>query len=165
MINTDQVSVICIAYNHEKWIEKALESVAQQDHSYKELIIVDNGSADHTLVNIRNWVARYSGKLPIAVIAKPISVPYCALFNEVLKQATGEFIVDLSGDDFLYPQHLSLSVARLRQVPVAAFVFSNATLSEENGDQEMYYQDNDISTFKDQVLGREFYEVLIRKSF
>ncbi|WP_332911322.1 glycosyltransferase family A protein [Algoriphagus boritolerans] len=48
MDNTDLVTVICIAFNHEEWIEETLESVRSQDYYAKELIIVDNGSTDKT---------------------------------------------------------------------------------------------------------------------
>lgn len=164
MKQADQVSVICIAHNHEKWIEKALDSVFLQDISLKELIVVDNGSSDHTAGIIRDWVKRHSIEFPVSVIYKSESIPYCKLFNEMLTRANGEFVVDLSGDDYLYPKHLSLSVERLRQVPNAAFVFSDAKICEENGDQESYYEDKDVIDLKDKILGREFYQTLISRS-
>ena len=48
MKDSDKVTVLCIALNHEKWIEEALESVKQQDYYPKELFVIDNGSTDET---------------------------------------------------------------------------------------------------------------------
>jgi glycosyltransferase involved in cell wall biosynthesis len=165
MEQDDRVTVICIAFNHEKWIEKALDSVLSQSYDSKELIIADNGSSDQTAEIIRDWVKRHSIELSVSAIYISDSIPYCKLFNELLNLAKGEFVVDLSGDDFLYPQHLSLSLYRLKQVPNAAFVFSDAHISEENGAQKCYYQKGEIDELKVKVLEREFYETLIRRSF
>ncbi|MEB2784385.1 glycosyltransferase [Algoriphagus persicinus] len=158
------VTVICIAFNHEKWIAKALDSVLGQSYEYVELIIADNGSSDQTAGIIRDWVSKHSLKFPVSTIYNSASIPYCKLFNEMLNLANGEFIVDLSGDDFLYPQHLSLSLDRLKSIPNAAFVFSDAHIREENGVQENYYQEKEKDELKGKVLDRDFYRTLISKS-
>ncbi|MEB2776041.1 glycosyltransferase family 2 protein [Algoriphagus sp. D3-2-R+10] len=165
MEKEDRVTVICIAFNHEKWIEKALDSVLSQSYESVELIIADNGSSDQTAGIIRDWVKKHSFNFSISVTYKSESIPYCKLFNELLNLSNGEFVVDLSGDDFLYPQHLSFSVDRLKQVPNAAFVFSDAFISEENGARNNYYQRIDINNLRGKILEREFYQLLISKSF
>ena len=133
MEQVDRVSIICISFNHEKWIKKALDSVLCQSFPSIELIIADNGSSDQTPGHIRDWVEKHSDELHIKAIYKSESVGYCSLFNEMLEQAKGAYVVDLSGDDFLYPEHLSVSIGCLKECPQAAFVFSNAHIQEENG--------------------------------
>jgi len=164
MKHAEQVTIICIAFNHEKWIEKALDSVHLQSYECKQLLIVDNGSVDQTAWIIRNWAKSHSMTFPVSVIYKTQSMAYCKLFNEMLNLTNGEFIVDLSGDDFLYPQHLSLSIDRLRQVPNAAFVFSDAHIRKENGAQKSFYKSKEVDDLKDQILGRDFYQTLISRS-
>lgn len=165
MKSNDRVTVICIAFNHEKWIKKALVSVLLQDHPQKELIIVDNGSKDCTPTIIRDWVAYHSDKLPIKVIFKSKSEPYCQVFNEVLDNVESPFVIDLSGDDFLYSNHLSHSVYRLHQTQDAAFVFCDAIILDENGNEKPYYKDVDYKELKERIFTDDLYEILIRRSY
>lgn len=164
MKSNDRITVICIAFNHEKWVEKALVSVMLQDHPQKELIIVDNGSTDCTPTIIRDWVAYHSDKLPIKVIYKRESEPYCQVFNEVLDNVESPFVIDLSGDDFLYSNHLSHSVYRLHQTQDAAFVFCDAIILDENGNENSYYKDEDYKELKERIFADDLYEILIRRS-
>ncbi|WP_339877702.1 glycosyltransferase [uncultured Algoriphagus sp.] len=165
MAKKAEVTVICIAFNHEKWIEKALVSVLLQDHEDKKLIVVDNGSSDGTASIIRTWVESNSEKMPITAIYQKESIPYCQLFNKVLDKVESPFVIDLSGDDFLYENHLSLSVIRLEQTPGAAFVFSDATILDENGDQIAFYNSKDYKEIEEKLQSNEMYETLICRSY
>ena len=49
------VSVIIPAYNHERFVGPAIESVLQQSHANIELIVVDDGSTDATARVIRSY--------------------------------------------------------------------------------------------------------------
>jgi len=54
------VSVFCTAYNHEKYIARALESVICQKTNFPfELIVHDDASTDGTAAVIREYAARY----------------------------------------------------------------------------------------------------------
>ncbi|MDR7129517.1 glycosyltransferase involved in cell wall biosynthesis [Algoriphagus sp. 4150] len=165
MNSTDRVTVVCIAFNHEKWIEKALVSVLLQDYQHKELIIVDNGSEDQTPDLIKEWMRDNSEKLSVKAIYKSKSEPYCRLFNEILNQVDSRFVVDLSGDDFLYAHHLSFSIDRLHQNPDAAFVFSDAVILDELGNERPYYTREDYGNLQEKILAGDLYETLIRRSY
>jgi glycosyltransferase involved in cell wall biosynthesis len=43
------VSILIPAYNAERWIAEALESALAQTWKPTEIIVVDDGSRDHTL--------------------------------------------------------------------------------------------------------------------
>jgi glycosyltransferase involved in cell wall biosynthesis len=53
------VSVICLAFNHEKFVVETLESVIQQKYQPIELIIVDDCSLDATKSEIKNWLTAH----------------------------------------------------------------------------------------------------------
>ncbi|GAB3649542.1 glycosyltransferase family 2 protein [Echinicola sediminis] len=129
------VSIICICYNHQHYLTEALNSVVQQTHRNYELIIVDNGSTDGSVEEIKKWL-HYQGK-EISVITQFYKKRqnYCSVFNKALEQASGDYIIDLSGDDKMLPEHVEHSVAMLQANPFAALCSSNAYLISEEGKQ------------------------------
>lgn len=165
MENSDLVVVICIAYNHEQWIEETLESVRSQDYYSKELIIVDNGSTDNTAEKIKNWVRESSGQLTVKVILMNEMQPYCKLFNQVLADIDSEYLVDLSGDDVLYPDHLSASISELKIVPFAGFVFSDAYILDQMGEVKTFYDRNTSGELVERIELSNIYETLIHRNF
>src|SRR5574344_409448 len=53
------ISVIISSYNYEKYIKEAIESVINQTFRNWELIIVDDGSSDHSLDIIKEYCQAY----------------------------------------------------------------------------------------------------------
>ncbi|WP_111670518.1 glycosyltransferase [Algoriphagus litoralis] len=164
MDTSDLVTVICIAYNHEAWIEETLESVKAQDYYAKKLIIVDNGSTDGTAEKIKNWVEKSSGLLSVETIYHTEMQPYCRLFNQVLANVDSHYLVDLSGDDVLYPDHLYASILELRMAPYAAFVFSDAYILDQRGEVKTFYKRDNGGDLIEEIELSNLYETLIHKN-
>ncbi len=164
MITSDRIAVICIAYNHQDWIEETLESVKMQDYHSKELIIVDNGSEDNTKEIIKKWVNQSSGMLSVQTVFYNEIQPYCQLFNESLSRANSQFILDLSGDDVLYPDHLSKSIEVLKKGPNAAFVFSDAYILEPEGVVNTFYKRSNSGELEEEIELGTLYETLIKSN-
>lgn len=162
---TNLVTVICIAYNQEQWIEETLESVRSQDYYAKELIVVDNGSTDSTAEIIRNWVNKSSNQFPVEMVFHDQMQPYCQLFNQVLANVNSHYSVDLSGDDVLYPEHLSASIRELKIVPYAAFVFSDAYILDQKGEVKTFYKRNIGGELIEEIELSNIYETLIHRNF
>ena len=164
MIEAGKVSIICIAFNHGQWITEALESAKLQDYYNKELIIADNGSSDDTAEKIKAWIDLQSDYLQVKVYYFDKQLPYCQLFNQLLHQATGMYVVDLSGDDVLYPDHLSRSLEELSRVPEAAFIFSDAHLLDERGEVRTYYPRNNAGELREEIELSSIYETMVRRN-
>lgn len=158
------VTIICIAYNHEQWIEETLESVRSQDYYSKELIVVDNGSTDSTAEKIKNWVNRSSGHLSVEAIFNEEMQPYCQVFNQILARVNSQYLVDLSGDDVLYPDHLMASVSELKMAPHAGFVFSGAYILDQMGEVRTFYQRTTAGELIEEIELSNIYETLIYKN-
>ena len=59
-----EVSIICISYNHEKFISQAIESFLSQEVDFEiEIIIADDCSVDETRSIIEGYHREHSGKI------------------------------------------------------------------------------------------------------
>lgn len=102
------VTVICVCYNHARFVVEALESVKKQTYSSVELIIVDDGSADDSAQIIHQWVE----KNPTATfIDLKQNIGYTKAFNKAFHLAKGKFYIDLAADDVLLPERIEKGVA------------------------------------------------------
>ena len=101
------VSVICVCYNHERFVLEALESVKAQTYSPVEMIVVDDGSVDKSASIIGQWIGALPG---VQFLNLKTNHGYCVAFNKALALAKGEFIIDLAADDLLCPERISEGV-------------------------------------------------------
>lgn len=106
------VSVIMPAYNEEKYIGEAIQSVLNQIYQNWELIIVDDGSKDRTLEIVREYA---SGDSRIRVYSFSENKGACAALNEAIKRAEGKYIGWLSADDRYNKEMLQSGVAYLTE--------------------------------------------------
>lgn len=107
MSNEPLISVIIPAYNAEKTLSKAIDSVLSQTLYGIEIIVVDDGSFDKT----REIIVSYGSKL-VAVL-KDVNEGLSAARNSGLEIATGKYVTYVDADDFVehdfYEKVLSLS--------------------------------------------------------
>lgn len=125
------VSIICTCFNQGKFVRATLDSVAQQSYENVELIVVDNGSSDGSVEKIKAWIEANDRKNFTLTFFHESRLNYCRVFNEALNQSKGDYVIDLAGDDCLYPDHVARSVMAFRHQPSAAVCSSNAHLSRE----------------------------------
>ncbi|MBD0374361.1 MAG: glycosyltransferase [Flavisolibacter sp.] len=107
------VSVIIPCYNQGQYLAKAIESVLAQSHKDYEIIVVDDGSTDHT----KEVAAQYSVKYIYQSNKGP-----SAARNKGIHNSSGNYIVFLDADDWLLPDAFSINLSYLVQHPEAAFV-------------------------------------------
>jgi glycosyltransferase involved in cell wall biosynthesis len=100
------------AFNSEKTISAAIESVLQQDYENLELIVSDNFSSDSTL-DICEGFKRNDPR--VTVIAQSNNIGAVNNFNFLLERANGTYFCWLGSDDKLAPEHIGLSVALLEK--------------------------------------------------
>lgn len=89
-----KVSVILTAYNEEKYIGKAIESILNQTLADFELIVINDGSTDNTLNIIREFDDER------IVLIDHENMGPGASRNKALDVASGEYIMYLDGDDW-----------------------------------------------------------------
>jgi glycosyltransferase involved in cell wall biosynthesis len=94
------VSVLIPAYNAEKWISQSIESALAQTYSPIEVIVVDDGSTDGTLNEIRKFGDRVR-LIPGGHAGANFSR------NLLTQAAQGEWLQYLDADDYLLPNKIA----------------------------------------------------------
>lgn len=90
------ISVIMSAFNTEKYIGEAIESVLKQTYTNFEFIIIDDASTDNSLAIIR----KYAKQDPrIVVIVNEVNLGISKSRNKGLAIARGEYIANMDSDD------------------------------------------------------------------
>ena len=91
------ISVIMPIYNAEKYVTETMESLANQSIDDYEIIVVNDGSKDHTIDILRDYESRYDN---ITVVDKENGGPSSAR-NCGLDLAKGEYVYFFDADDVL----------------------------------------------------------------
>ena len=120
MRNNPPVSVLMPAYNTEKYIAEAIDSVLKQNLQVFELIIVDDGSTDGTAEVIKKYQDRDSR---IKYFYQPNS-GVAAARNRCIAEATGKYLTFLDSDDWWEPVFLEKMLSPLEQDKKVNFVYS-----------------------------------------
>ena len=97
-------SVILPVFNREQLIKNAIESIIHQDYTNWELIIIDDASTDGT-ADVCDSYSQLDKR--ITVFHHNTNKGVSAARNTGLKNATGDFILFLDSDDYLFPETMS----------------------------------------------------------
>lgn len=108
------VSVIIPTYNRAAWVKEAVASVLAQTFQDYELMVVDDGSTDHTF----EALAAVDGHLDVLRLEQRQGVS--AARNRGAARAQGEWLAFLDSDDLWLPEKLARQMEYLRSHPDCA---------------------------------------------
>jgi len=117
-IQNTEISVIIPTYNQAEFLAGAIDSVLAQTFQKIEVIVVDDGSTDHT----SEVAASYGSK--IRYVRKTNGGTGSAL-NRGIQEATAPLIAWLSSDDQFLPEKLSLQLAEIKKNPPLGVVYTD----------------------------------------
>lgn len=100
-VNQPFVSFIVPAYNVEKYIKKTIESLLKQTEDDFELIVIDDGSTDHTCRIVEEFLKKASFKN--YRIIKKENGGVSSARNVGIRNALGKYLIFLDGDDYVAP--------------------------------------------------------------
>ncbi|WP_158883531.1 glycosyltransferase [Rhodanobacter sp. L36] len=126
------VSVLIPAFNHERFVERCLDSVLEDPYPAKELIIVDDGSTDGTADRIADWVATHCMDIPIEYVRRE-NRGVAATLNELAARANGEFLRPGASDDYLLAGGLDAQVRYLLAHPNKGAVIGDSVVVDQDG--------------------------------
>lgn len=101
-VSTIEVSVICIAYNHRKYIQKALDGIVAQKTDFPfEIIVHDDMSTDGTAEIIRQYEKEYPDLIRAIYESENQYSKGKDVFRELsLPYAKGRYVASCECDDF-----------------------------------------------------------------
>lgn len=98
------VSVFVITYNHEDYIEKALESILMQETNFDyEIVVGEDCSTDNTRKILLEYKKKHPKKFKLLLHEKNIG----AMQNQIktMDACTGKYIAICEGDDYWVSPH------------------------------------------------------------
>ncbi|NCX94099.1 MAG: glycosyltransferase family 2 protein [Gammaproteobacteria bacterium] len=123
------VSIACIAYNQESYIEEAISGFLSQETDFPfEIILHDDASTDRTRAIIEDYAARYPQIIrPVFQTENQHSQPDKNVQLIAISYAKGEYIALCEGDDcWINPHKLQQQIEALRQHPECGACFHPA---------------------------------------
>ncbi|MCK5687171.1 glycosyltransferase, partial [bacterium] len=147
-----KVSVIIPAFNAEKFICDAIESVLQQTYKGYEIIVVDDGSTDNTASLLNNY-----GKAIKYIRQENKGLAIAR--NVAIQNSQGEYIALLDADDLFSPNRLARGVDVLDHEPEIGLTHADAVRISEQGELLGVFERD--TTYLDGYISDE---LLLRKS-
>ena len=118
-----KVSVIMPAYNAEKYIKEAIDSILGQTFRDFELIVLNDCSRDHTESVIRSY-----DDPRIVYVRNEQNMGVARTLNRGLELAKGEYIARMDADDIALPERFAVQLDYLERNPDTAVVASAVEL-------------------------------------
>ena len=151
------VSICCITYNHEPYIEDALEGFLIQETDFPfEILIHDDASTDRTADIIREYEAKYPRLIkPIYQsenqYSKTINQSINGQFN--IPRALGESLAFCEGDDYwLSKNKMQIQLQIMKEKKVDFVFHSSISKSIEGEIVNSCYTESGFVSLKDHLL-------------
>lgn len=94
-----KVSVIVAVYNSLEYLRTCLDSLVNQTLEEIEIILVDDGSFDHSIEILKEYEKKYFNK--VKVLQNEKNLGQSAARNRGIKEASGEYIGFVDSDDYV----------------------------------------------------------------
>lgn len=103
MENSPLVSIVVITYNSSKYVLETLQSAYSQTYQNIELIVSDDCSKDNTVEIIEKWLKENGSRFVKFKLLRALeNTGVTANCNRGVKEAHGEWIKLIAGDDILF---------------------------------------------------------------
>lgn len=125
------VTVICVCYNHERFVEEAVRSVVNQTYHNIQIIILDDGSRDGSIEKIKS--IDFADR-QVDFLFLDNNIGYCRAFNKTLPLIKGEFFIDFATDDVMMSDRIEKQVSKFQSLDGSfGVVFTDAIYIDDTG--------------------------------
>lgn len=101
------VSVIVPVFNREYMVSKTLDSILLQIYPHVEIVVINDGSTDNSLLVLSEYAKRYPGKI---IVIDQENAGQVRARNKGIEVARGEYIAFLDSDDTWVQDKLSQQI-------------------------------------------------------
>src|SRR5580692_3883219 len=119
------LSVVLPNYNHARFVGRALTALLAQERAADEIIVIDDGSTDHSVRVIDEFAARAP---TIRVLYNDKNVGVIATLQRGLEAARGKYVYFAASDDWVFPGFFALALRRLEAEPGVGLFCGEAML-------------------------------------
>ena len=124
-----KVSIVITAHNYAKYLPQSLESALGQNYDDFEVVLVNDGSTDHT----EEVLAHYRDNPRLKVLTLD-GVGLASASNRGIEAATGDYIVRLDADDWFDENLLLVEASYLDRHPNVGLVFCDYYTVDVHGE-------------------------------
>lgn len=121
------ISIYMPTWNRQQLAIRAIKSVLRQDYDHWEMIVVDDCSASWQ--QLSEFVAQLNDPR-VTYVRNEINSGACAVRNQAIQQARGEFITGIDDDDEWTPDRLSVFLREAHRLNDHAFLYANDYVCE-----------------------------------
>ena len=140
---TGLVSVIILSYNHVGFIENTIKSILNQSYKHIEIIVIDDGSTDDSVV----FLQKLRKEIEFKLVCKENGGVVSAI-NVGIQEANGDYIVLHACDDISLPNRVTNQIEVFLRYPEASFISSNINLVNKEG----VYQKELLKRKKEKII-------------
>lgn len=147
--HVEKLVTICVpSFNVERYLERCLLTLIDHDMaSYIEILVIDDGSRDHTEQIARELVARYPG---IIRLIQKENGGHGSTINRAIKEGTGQYFMVVDGDDWIDSEQFAKLVAKIKSRQIDTDIISSNyhEINMETGISTPWEQVTDVAYFK-----------------
>lgn len=136
-------------YNGAAHLWTSLSAICDQDRFPDEIILVDDGSTDNTLMVMKSFQKQFP---QIEIIKNEKNLGLIPSINKALHKAQSDYIVWCAADDFLLPNFLKRSLEVLEGFPRVGVCFSQFAIFVD----DHMAQKKTLRFYNSQQMGKAF---------
>ena len=135
------VSIVCVTYNHDRFIAEAITGMLAQTYAPLDIIILDDASTDATAQIIQDELAKYPQRHDIRFIRNERNLGIRDNFEKGVSLARGSFICKAHGDDIMMPTMIEEMTNVWRQEEISLVATNAIYIDEHSNELGRFYRD------------------------
>ncbi len=147
-LQSPDLSILLLCWNHARFLEQCIASIAAQQLDGVEIVMLDNRSSDGSAALAERLFEKAGIAARMIRNEEPQSIP--ANFNRLLAESRGELVAVLSTDDWYEPDYVAELLAAAKASPAAGWfscggwLYFDAEQRSEPVDEARFVQDRPV---------------------